>query len=108
LLGILQNINRDFIEGFESLFGVWTERFHALVCVTPDRLRRYFEIEPAFMDDAEKGCALVEPVTAEHRAASQASQIGELVQHEVLEAVVRGRHEGSSGLARRDYAHGDR
>ena len=60
------------------------------------------------MDDAEKGRALIEPVTAEHRAASQASQVGELVQQEVLEAVVLGRHEALRGLARRDYAHGDR
>lgn len=60
------------------------------------------------MDDAEKGRALVEPVTAEHRAAGQTSQVGELVQHEVLEAVVLRWHEGSSGLARRDHAHGDR
>lgn len=108
LLGIFQNINRDFVEGFQSLCGVWTEGFHALVCVAPDRLRRHFEIQSVFMDDAEKGCVLVEPVTAEHRAGGQTSQVGQLVQHEVLEPVVLGRHEGSSGLARRDDAHGDR
>lgn len=60
------------------------------------------------MDDAEKSRMLIEPVTAEHRATRQASQVGELVQHEVLEPVVLARHEGSRGLACGDDAHGDR
>lgn len=66
-----------------------------------------FEVEATFMDDAEECRALIERITAEHGTACQTSEIGELIQHEVLKAVALGWHEVLGGLARRDHAHGD-
>jgi hypothetical protein len=89
---VFNDVYGHFIEGFECLFVVGSERFHALFLVETDRFRRDFEVEPALMDDAEEGSALVESVPAEHRAAGDDAQIGQLIQHIIFETVVSGRH----------------
>lgn len=59
------------------------------------------------MNDAEEESRTVEPVAAEHGAAGQASQLCELVKHEVFEAVVPVPHGGLQWLACCHHANGD-
>jgi hypothetical protein len=76
---VFNDVYGHFIEGFECLFGVGSERFHALFLVVADRFRRDFEVEAAFMDDAEEDVVLIQPVSAEHRPVGQAWQLAELI-----------------------------
>ena len=106
---VFNDVYGHFIEGFECLFVVGSERFHALFLVEADRFRRDFEVEPALMDDAEKCSALVESIPAEHRAAGDAAQIGQLIQHVVFESVMLRCHAvASQRLVCRDHSDGKR
>jgi len=106
-LRIFDHVNGYLIEGFQCLFGVRTEGFHAVVFVIRCSSRRDFEIQVASMEDAEKLGFLIETVAAEHGARGKSAQIGQLIHDEVFEAVMLRRH-SSSGHARRNHPHCDR
>src|SRR5262245_3008208 len=89
---IFQDIHRDFVIVLERLFGVGSEWFHLALAISWCRVRIRLEIEPALLDDAEEHTTTIQPISSEHGAASQALQIAELIQHEVLESVVFWRH----------------
>ena len=91
---IFQDVHRDFVIGLESFFGVGSEWFHFPLAILCRRSLIRLEIEPALLDDAEEHPITLQPISAEHGAASQILKIAELIQHEVLESVVRWRHGG--------------
>ena len=71
-----QDFDGNLIIIFERLSGRGLEGFHASVAVTRHSYPIRFEVEPAVMDDTEEGAMLVQPVSAEHRAAGDTVQIG--------------------------------
>src|SRR5215510_13256702 len=85
---IFQDTHRDFIVVLEGLFGVGSEWLHLTLAISWCRGRIRFEIEPALLDDAEEHPITVQPISAEHGAASQVLQIAKLIQHEVPESIV--------------------
>ena len=89
---IFQDVRRDLVIVLEGLFGVGSEWFHLTLAISCRRGRIRLEIEPALLDDAEEHPTTVQPISAEHGAASQTLKIAELIQHEVLESVVLRRH----------------
>jgi hypothetical protein len=103
---IFKDIDRDFVEGFERLLGVGSKWLHAASSVAIDRLRGHLKVEAAFMDDAEEDSTVREPIASKHRTGGDATQIRELIQDEIFEAVARRRHP-SSRSPRRDHSDGD-
>lgn len=87
LRGIFKHIGRHFVVGFERHRGRHAEGFRAQGAVRFDGGLRDFEIEPAFVNDAEERLAIAEPIAAEHRAAGESAQIRQLIQYEFLETV---------------------
>jgi hypothetical protein len=87
LLGILDDLDRHFVKGLESLLSVGAEGFHPAFAVGGPALFIRFEAEPALVDDSEEDIAAVESVSAEHGAARDAAQTIELIQHKIPEPV---------------------
>ena len=106
-LGVFNDLDRDFVEGFQGLFGIRTKRFHALCLIARQGQRRDFEVQAALVDDAEKAVVPVESIAPEHRSCGDTAQIGELIQYEVSEAVVLPSHI-SARSSRCDHSHSDR
>ena len=92
LLGIFHDVHRHFVVGLERLLGVGAERLHAALAVGLATGVVCFKVEPALVDDPEEDITLIESVSAEHGAASDATETVELIQHEVFEAVRLDRH----------------
>ena len=92
LLGIFHDVYRYFVVGLERLPGAGAERLHAALAVGLATGVVCFKVEPALVDDPEEDIAAIEPVSAEHGAAGDATETVELIQHEVFEAVRLDRH----------------
>ena len=66
LVRTFDDIHRYFVVGLERLFGVRSERFHAVNFVGGNGCRRDFEVEPPLVNYAEKRAPFIESVSAEH------------------------------------------
>ena len=79
LVQIFDDVHRHFVVGLERLFGVRSERFHAVNFVGGNSRRRDFEVESPLVNDAEERAPFIESVSAEHGTAGDASQIHQLI-----------------------------
>ena len=69
LIVVFEDIYRHLVIALEGLLGVGPKGPHAQFFVGSGALLVGFQVEAAFMDDAEENFPLIEPVTAEHSAA---------------------------------------
>ena len=68
------------------------KRFHALREITGPAGRICFHKEPTLMNNSEEHCITIQPIAPEHGPAGETVQIVKLIQHEILESVVRRCH----------------
>lgn len=81
-------MRRDFKIIFQGLFGAGPERSHALFFVRRAGGRRGFKIQPALVNYGEENLPVVNSVTAEHGAAFQLTQAGQLIEDKLFEGTV--------------------
>lgn len=81
-------MRRDFKIIFQGLFGAGTKGHHALFFVRRAGGRRGFKIQPALVNYGEENVLMVNSVTAEHGAACQLTQAGQLIEDKLFEGIV--------------------
>jgi hypothetical protein len=84
LVAVFENFHRHLIIAPEGLIGVGPKRFHLVLAIVGGGRLVGLEIQPALVNDSEKGLILVQTVAAEHATRSYVGQCIQLIEHEIF------------------------